>query len=132
MANLKEQLARKLSTLDVPTIEQKTEQEATIMAKDTDVIQLRPQTDNLPATLDAAPPLRIYPSIASAGTPIRVNVEEPSGYTLSLFGAGGQLVWASNMDQQPVLPNLPAGVYVYKIGHKDEPRQAATGKLMVR
>ena len=55
MANLKEQLARKLSTLDVPTIEQTTEQEAEIMAKDTDVIQLRPQTDNLPAALDAAP-----------------------------------------------------------------------------
>ena len=54
MANLKEQLARKLSTLDVPAIEQTTE-EATIMAKDTDVIQLRPQTDNLPAALDAAP-----------------------------------------------------------------------------
>ena len=54
MANLKEQLARKLSTLDVPAIEQTTE-EAEIMAKDTDVIQLRPQTDNLPATLDAAP-----------------------------------------------------------------------------
>ena len=55
MANLKEQLARKLSTLDFPTIEQTTEQEAEIMAKDTDVIQLRPQTDNLPAALDAAP-----------------------------------------------------------------------------
>ncbi len=57
MANLKEQLARKLSTLDVPTMEQTTEQEAEIMAKDTDVIQLRPQTDNLPlpAALDAAP-----------------------------------------------------------------------------
>ena len=54
MANLKEQLARKLSALDVPAIEQTTE-EATIMAKDTDVIQLRPQTDNLPAALDAAP-----------------------------------------------------------------------------
>ena len=55
MANLKEQLARKLSTLDVPTMEQTTEQEAEIMAKDSDVIQLRPQTDNLPAALDAAP-----------------------------------------------------------------------------
>ena len=55
MANLKEQLARKLSTLDVPTTEQTTEQEAEIMAKDTDVIHLRPQTDNLPAALDAAP-----------------------------------------------------------------------------
>ena len=55
MANLKEQLARKLSALDVPTIEQTTEQEAEIMAKDTDVIHLRPQTDNLPAALDAAP-----------------------------------------------------------------------------
>ena len=54
MANLKEQLARKLSTLDVPTTEQTTEQEAKIMAKDPDVIQLRPQTDNLPAALDAA------------------------------------------------------------------------------
>lgn len=60
MANLKEQLARKLSTLEVPAVEPITETEVEIMAKDDNqVIQLRPQADSLPTVIDTTPSFAI-------------------------------------------------------------------------
>ena len=57
MANLKEQLAHKLASIDVALVDTKLETEESIMAKDSDnqVIQLRPQADNLTAPIDTAP-----------------------------------------------------------------------------
>ena len=55
MANLKEQLARKLEAQEIPTATQTTEQEADTMAKDSDVIQLRPMAETLPTIMDTIP-----------------------------------------------------------------------------
>jgi hypothetical protein len=82
--------------------------------------------------IDGTPALRLYPSIASAGTPLRVNTDEPAGYLVRLFGTNGQQVWSAQLEQQPVLPALSAGIYVYKIEHINRPGAVASGKLVVR
>lgn len=59
MANLKEQLARKLEAQEISTATQTTEQEADTMAKDSDVIQLRPMAEALPTIMDTIPSFAI-------------------------------------------------------------------------
>ena len=86
----------------------------------------------VPVNVDGTPALRLYPSIATPGMHLRINTEEPADYLLRLFSANGQQVWSTHLEQQPVVPPLPAGLYYYKIEYRNGSSTATSGKLVLK